>query len=107
MEWSRLSSNGSKRPNWHGEYRVCGASKTIFCFGRKRRVSNQPSEPFTSQPHRRPNRIDRYRVFSPKTGRVLAPGESDAQKNFAYFVYDGVPEWRAAINPKGEANQRQ
>ena len=40
----------------------------------------------------------RYRILA--NGRVLAPEESEAVPNFTYFVYDGVPSWRAAVNPK-------
>ena len=51
--------------------------------------------PGSLQRHRR---LVRYRIVH--DGRVVAPDPSDAQANFAYFVYDGVPAWRAAIDPK-------
>lgn len=46
------------------------------------------------QQHRR---LVRYRI---RAGRELvAPGAADNQPNFAFFVYDGVPAWRGAIEP--------
>jgi len=45
-------------------------------------------------------RLIRYRVFAPQSKTVLAPGKEDTQPNFAYFVYDGIPEWRGAIHPR-------
>ncbi len=50
--------------------------------------------PASLQKHRR---LVRYRISA--GGRVLAPEPGDTQPNFAYFVYDGVPAWRAAVNP--------
>jgi hypothetical protein len=50
--------------------------------------------PASLQQHRR---LIRYRIAS--GDRILAPDGSDTQPNFAYFVYDGVPAWRAAIHP--------
>lgn len=50
------------------------------------------------QKHRR---LIRYRLYSKSTDAVVAPAANDPQRNFAYFVYDGIPEWRAAINPNG------
>lgn len=50
--------------------------------------------PSTIQKHRR---LIRYRIAS--AGKILAPEPDDTQPNFAYFVYDGVPAWKAAINP--------
>lgn len=52
-------------------------------------------------------RLIRYRVYSPKTESMVAPLEDDTQPNFAYFVYDGVPEWKAAINPGGSGKESQ
>lgn len=45
----------------------------------------------------------RYRVQAvDNTGRsVTAPYPDDPQPNFAYFVYNGLPPWRAAIKPGG------
>ena len=42
----------------------------------------------------------RYRIRSARAGGVVLPPVSDAQSNYAYFVYDGVPAWQGAINPK-------
>jgi len=50
--------------------------------------------PGVLQVHRR---LVRYRVVA--SGKVIAPGADDPVPNFAYFVYDGVPPWQAAINP--------
>jgi hypothetical protein len=51
--------------------------------------------PGTLQKHRR---LVRYRVRA--GDKMIAPDAGDAQPNFAYFVYDGVPSWSGAINPK-------
>jgi hypothetical protein len=55
----------------------------------------------------RNRRLVRYRVYSPETKAVVAPVSEDPQRNFAYFVYDGVPEWRGAIHPNGSAQERK
>lgn len=52
--------------------------------------------PAELQKHRR---LMRYRIRSVGSRKLVAPGEDDPQKNFAYFVYDGVPPWKGAINP--------
>jgi hypothetical protein len=51
--------------------------------------------PGTLQTHRR---LIRYRIASAKDKKRLAPLAGDAQPNFAYFVYDGVPDWKASID---------
>ncbi len=50
------------------------------------------------QQHRR---LIRYRLtVTDALGRsALVPYPDDPQPNFAYFVYDGVPGWRAAVQP--------
>ena len=58
--------------------------------------------PSELQRHRR---LIRYRIYSTETKAVVAPASQDTQRNFAYFVYDGIPEWRGAINPKGSGQQ--
>ncbi|MDB6033715.1 MAG: hypothetical protein JWM16_4053 [Verrucomicrobiales bacterium] len=50
--------------------------------------------PASLQKHRR---LIRYRISA--RGKIIAPDAADSQGNFAYFVYDGVPAWKAAINP--------
>lgn len=55
--------------------------------------------PSAIQTHRN---LVRYRIRSAKTGAQLLPSKDDEQGNFAYFVYDGVPAWRGAVNPKGD-----
>jgi hypothetical protein len=52
-------------------------------------------------------RLIRYRVFSVNSNSVVAPLKDDTEPNHAYFVYDGIPEWRAAINPKGTGNEAE
>jgi hypothetical protein len=54
--------------------------------------------PGSVQTHRR---LVRYRIVAAdNTGRFLVvPYADDPQPNFAYFVYDGVPAWRGAIQP--------
>ena len=55
------------------------------------------SLPGEIQKHRR---LIRYRVTTSGTGKQLQwPEATDAQPNLAYFVYDGVPSWRGAIEP--------
>lgn len=49
------------------------------------------------QKHRR---LVRYRVRSIGEGKVVAPDETDRQPNYAYFVYDGVPPWKGAVDPR-------
>lgn len=50
------------------------------------------------QQHRR---LVRYRLFviDGQGNHLEAPYADDRQPNFAYFVYDGVPAWRGAIQP--------
>jgi hypothetical protein len=54
--------------------------------------------PPSIQTHRN---LVRYRIRSGPSGAQLLPPKDDEQGNFAYFVYDGVPAWRGAVNPKG------
>ncbi|HXG46554.1 MAG TPA: lamin tail domain-containing protein, partial [Methylomirabilota bacterium] len=56
--------------------------------------------PATAQAHRN---LVRYRITVADTlGRsVRVPYADDPVPNFAYFVYDGVPGWRGAVNPAG------
>ncbi|HUS35516.1 MAG TPA: CotH kinase family protein [Verrucomicrobiae bacterium] len=52
--------------------------------------------PAEIQTHRR---LVRYRITSGKDKKRLAPASDDEQSNFAYFCYNGVPDWKGAINP--------
>ncbi|MFZ2147213.1 MAG: lamin tail domain-containing protein [Sedimentisphaerales bacterium] len=54
--------------------------------------------PGSLQVHRR---LIRYRIAVTDTGgrSLVVPYSDDPQPNFAYFVYDGVPAWRGAIQP--------
>ncbi len=54
--------------------------------------------PGSVQVHRR---LIRYRIIVEDTvaNSVKVPYADDAQPNFAYFVYDGVPSWSGAIKP--------
>ncbi|MFH1755496.1 MAG: lamin tail domain-containing protein, partial [Candidatus Latescibacterota bacterium] len=54
--------------------------------------------PGSIQVHRR---LVRYRItFTDSGGRsLIVPYMDDPQPNFAYFVYDGVPDWYGAIRP--------
>ncbi|MBI3417441.1 MAG: lamin tail domain-containing protein [Verrucomicrobia bacterium] len=54
--------------------------------------------PASLQTHRR---LIRYRisVVDALGASVTVPYADDPQPNFAYFVYDGIPAWRAAIQP--------
>ncbi len=60
--------------------------------------------PADVQKHRR---LVRYRVRSQSDDSIVAPAPGDAQPNFAYFVYDGIPAWRAAINPGRPAQEKK
>ena len=55
--------------------------------------------PADLQRHRR---LVRYRITGSdaKDRRFLAPAPDDAQTNFAYFVYDGIPAWKGAIDAR-------
>jgi hypothetical protein len=60
--------------------------------------------PASVQTHRR---LIRYRITVTDAGNrsVRVPYVDDPQPNFAYFVYNGVPEWRGAVQPgAGGAN---
>ena len=54
--------------------------------------------PASVQAHRR---LIRYRITVRDTrgSSVRVPYADDPQPNFAYFVYDGVPAWRGAVQP--------
>src|SRR5258708_2499094 len=58
-------------------------------------VASLPAE---LQKHRR---LIRYRVRAtgPSGKTTLFPAVGDTEPNFAYFVYDGIPPWRGAIEP--------
>jgi hypothetical protein len=61
--------------------------------------------PGTLQKHRR---LIRYRIRAAERDEIIAPASSDAQPNFAYFVYDGVPAWKGAIDPRaGDSELRR
>jgi hypothetical protein len=60
-------------------------------------------------PDMRVNRmLVRYRVEAVDSGNrsVMTPFADDPQPNFAYFVYDGPPPWRGAINPRGQGSAK-
>ena len=61
--------------------------------------------PGSLQTHRR---LVRYRIVSVDTqGRTnRAPALDDSVPNFAYFVYDGIPGWRGAIEPGSKDARR-
>lgn len=54
--------------------------------------------PASVQQHRR---LIRYKITATDAlgATVRVPYPEDPQPNFAYFVYNGVPEWRGAIQP--------
>jgi len=54
--------------------------------------------PASVQQHRR---LIRYRITVADTGArsLRVPYTDDPQPNFAYFVYNGVPSWNAAVQP--------
>ena len=54
--------------------------------------------PASVQTHRR---LVRYRITTSDLGgrSLTVPYPDDPQPNFAYFVYDGVPAWQAAVRP--------
>jgi hypothetical protein len=82
------------------------------------RIPYSATLPGDIQKHRR---LIRYRVVAQDAagksllapvipaaeGRPIKPDRKADNSNFAYFVYDGVPAWTGAINPKGDARQKQ
>ncbi len=54
--------------------------------------------PASVQRHRR---LVRYRISASDglNQSLIVPYSDDPQPNFAYFCYDGVPAWRAAVRP--------
>ncbi|HKQ40436.1 MAG TPA: lamin tail domain-containing protein [Verrucomicrobiae bacterium] len=58
--------------------------------------------PSSVQTHRR---LVRYRITATDAGgrSVRVPYADDPQPNFAYFVYNGVPEWRGGLQPVNPA----
>ncbi len=61
--------------------------------------------PVDLQKHRR---LVRYRTSATDAnGKIVtAPAPEDSQPNFAYFVYDGIPGWSGAIEPKSSDPKR-
>ena len=59
--------------------------------------------PGTVQTHRR---LVRYRITATDTlgASIRGPYTDDPQPNFAYFVYDGVPDYTASLQPGVEPN---
>jgi hypothetical protein len=59
----------------------------------------QAQLPGQLQKHRR---LVRYRLSALDSAghRVQAPGRDGMPPNFAYFVYDGLPAWTGALNPR-------
>lgn len=47
----------------------------------------------------------RYRIRSVGDGKIAAPDAADRQPNYAYFVYDGVPPWKGAIDPRSRSSK--
>lgn len=62
--------------------------------------------PGTVQENRR---LIRYRITAEdrKGQQITVPFADDPSPNFAYFVYDGVPAWRGAIQPNSADAQRR
>lgn len=54
--------------------------------------------PGSVQTHRR---LVRYRIRVSGQEALVAPDPNDPEHNFAYFVYDGVPPWKGAVDPDG------
>jgi len=54
--------------------------------------------PVSIQQHRR---LIRYRILATdeQGESIRVPYADDPQPNFAYFCYDGIPAWQAAVNP--------
>lgn len=58
--------------------------------------------PSEIQKHRH---LIRYRIKVPGQAGLAFPEEEDTQPNGAYFVYDGLPSWRGAVNPQGNTTR--
>ena len=52
-------------------------------------------------------RLIRYRLTATDTGAasITVPYADDEQPNFAYFVYNGVPDWSGAVLPGGTGSR--
>ena len=61
--------------------------------------------PGAIQAHRH---LVRYRIVVADQGarKATLPDAGEPEPNFAYFVYDGVPAWSGAIQPKGTLPER-
>src|SRR5205085_2012618 len=61
--------------------------------------------PASLQQHRR---LVRYRItaLGPAGETLSVPAADDTEPNFAYFVYDGIPAWSGAIEPKSSDPNR-
>ncbi|HYE17396.1 MAG TPA: CotH kinase family protein [Tepidisphaeraceae bacterium] len=57
------------------------------------------------QKHRR---LVRYRLVGAGASSLMAPAREGECPNYAYFVYDGVPAWSGAVEPKsGDAKRKE
>lgn len=67
--------------------------------GSRDEMSFQTELPGALQKHRR---LVRYRLSAQDASgqRLLCPDFGDVPPNYAYFVYDGVPAWTGAVDPR-------
>jgi hypothetical protein len=50
----------------------------------------------------------RYRIRGRNAGQAMElPPPEDTQHNYAYFVYDGIPGWKAALDPASDESQKR
>src|SRR5262249_55007735 len=61
--------------------------------------------PASAQTHRA---LIRYRIRGRSAAQAIElPPPEDTQHNYAYFVYDGIPGWKGALDPTGDESQKR
>lgn len=83
-----------KDPNYQAGWVSVPMTKT----GDGRDARFEASIPGSVQAHRRLVRY-RFRVMDKGARKLSVPSDKDPEPNFAYFSYDGIPPWKAAIQP--------
>lgn len=70
----------------------------VMTAGARNKTEFAAKVPASVQKHRR---LIRYRIKADESSgkTTLIPDAAATEPNFAYFVYDGVPGWRGAIEP--------
>ncbi len=93
-----------RAPAYATDWKEAALSSAVRATSAASRTAFKAELPPELQTNRR---LIRYRIFSTESKAVVAPDAKDTQPNFAYFVYDGIPEWRGAVNPKGTGPEKK